>query len=268
MQKRERMVEEMAERLGNLQELHMNFLKTEPFPYIYLDDFLEPSFADSLSEHFPSLSEMDIIYEGLNEHKGEHSKFENIHQDFNRLKQILSTDSFRKAIETISGIDNLEIINDRYGSGLHQGGAGSFLDIHIDYNLHPFEKKQRRLNFIIFLNKNWQKEWGGYLEFWNSSGTECVASIEPRFNRCVLFISNNISYHGYSAIQCPVSVTRKSFYLYFFTKPEKRLLFHDTVFTPAPNDSLIRKYRIKAKELFKNTIKRILYYSGLNKFLK
>jgi hypothetical protein len=262
------MLKEILVKEERLQELHRDFMNAEPFSYICIDDFLESSFAISLSEYFPSLSEMDILYKGLNEHKGEHSTFESIHPHFTKLKQMLSSDSFIKTIETVSGIDNLKIISDRYGSGLHQGGNGSFLDIHIDYNLHPLERKQRRLNLIIFLNRSWQKEWGGYLEFWNSSCTKCVASIEPKFNRCVLFICNNISYHGYSQIKCPVSVTRKSFYLYFFSKPEKRLLFHDTVFTPAPNDKFIRKYKVKAKELIKNTIKRILYYSGFNKFLK
>lgn len=85
-------------------------------------------------------------------------------------------------------INNLMIISDRYGSGLHQGGNGSFLDIPIDYKLHTIEKKQRRLNLIIFLNQNWEKEWGGYLEFWNAGGTKCDASIKPKFNKYVLFI--------------------------------------------------------------------------------
>lgn len=58
------------------------------------------------------------------------------------------------------------------------------------------------------------------------------------------------------------------FLLLFFSNPEKRLFFHDTVFTSAPNDAIIRRYRVRAKEIFKNTVKRFLYYSGLNKFLK
>lgn len=262
------MPNEISLKEETLRELHSNFINAKPFPHIYIDDFLDEELATSLSANFPSLLEMDILYEGLNENKSEHSSFEKLHENFTKLKQMLSSQSFIKKIETISGIDNLAIINDRYGSGLHQGGNGSFLDIHIDYNLHPIEKKQRRLNLIIFLNKDWEKEWGGYLEFWNSNGTECAAAIKPQFNRCVLFISNTISYHGYSQIKCPGLVTRKSFYFYFFSQPEKKILFHDTVFTTPPNDDMYHKYRVKIKEIFKNNIKRFLYYSGLNKLLK
>jgi hypothetical protein len=261
------MAEEIIEE-ATLQELHLNFINGKPFPYLYIDDFLATSLAGSLSANFPSLSEMDILYEGLNENKGEHSNFETLHEDFTELKRILSSETFIKKIETISGINDLAVINDRYGSGLHQGGNGSFLDIHIDYNLHPLKKKQRRLNLIIFLNENWEKEWGGYLEFWNATGTECIAKIEPKFNRCVLFICSNISYHGYSQIRCPALVTRKSFYLYFFSNPEKKLFFHDTVFATSPRDNIYHKYRVKVKEFLKNNIKRFLYYSGLNKLLK
>jgi Rps23 Pro-64 3,4-dihydroxylase Tpa1-like proline 4-hydroxylase len=262
------MQQEITVRKESLEELHANFMNANPFPHVYIDDFLETGLANSLSENFPPLSEMDILYHGLNENKGEHSNFQNLHEDFRRLQHLLSSETFIGEVESISGISDFSVINDRYGCGLHQGGNGSFLDIHIDYNLHPFEKKQRRLNLIIFLNENWQKDWGGYLEFWNAASTECVTSIEPKFNRCVLFICNNISYHGYNRIKCPASVTRKSFYLYFFSHPEKKLFFHDTVFTTPPNDNIYHKYRVKVKELLKNNVKRFLYYSGLNKFLK
>ncbi len=251
-----------------LQKLNGDFIHADPFSYVCIDDFLQDSIAASLSENFPSLTQMDILYHGLNENKGEHSSFESLHENFKNLRDELASRNFVRNIEIISGINNLQTINDRYGAGLHQGGNGSFLDIHIDYNLHPLERRQRRLNLIIFLNKDWQQEWGGYLEFWNATRTKCVTSIEPKFNRCVLFICNNISYHGYSRIKCPVSVTRKSFYFYFFSKPEKKLIYHDTVFAPAPDDTFIHKYRVKAKEFLKNSIKQLLYYSGLNKFLK
>ena len=263
------MPEKAAINLGRtLEELHQKFISAAPFPYICLDNFLDLSLAKSLSDNFPSLQNMDVFYKGLNERKGEHSSFENLHEDFASLRKKLSTKDFVQQIETITGFKDLHLIDDRYGCGLHQGGNNSFLDTHIDYNLHPILKKQRRLNLIIFLNEKWEKDWGGFLQFSDSTGTKCVTSIEPKFNRAVIFICNPISYHGYNRIQCPETVTRKSFYLYFFSEPEKHLIFHDTVFTIKPQDSFLRKARIITKEFLKNTIKRILYYTGLNQLLK
>jgi hypothetical protein len=33
------------------------------------------------------------------------------------------------------------------------------LAIHRDYNVHPIKKIYRRLNLLIYLNKNCEKEW-------------------------------------------------------------------------------------------------------------
>lgn len=252
----------------NTEELYKRFFSADPFPYVYVDNFLDPLLAKSLSKNFPSQKSMDVFYNGLNERKGEHSTFETLHEDFGILKENLSQTSFIRQIENITGFKDLYPIDDRYGCGLHQGSSGSFLDTHIDYNLHPILKKQRRLNLIIFLNENWEEDWGGYLQFSDHTGTKVVQSIEPKFNRAVIFICNSVSYHGYNRIQCPESVTRKSFYLYFFSDAPKNLIFHDTVFTPTAQDSFSRKVRIVTKEFIKNTLKRILYYSGLNRFLK
>lgn len=250
------------------ESLHQKFINADPFPYVVVDDFLDPDMALALSKNFPAIESMDVNYKGLNERKGEHSNFETLSEDFKILKDKLNSHSFIQQMETITGFTDLFTIDDRYGRGLHQGGNNSFLDTHIDYNLHPLLKKQRRLNLIIFLNEEWEEDWGGSLQFSNASLTKCIASLTPRFNRAVIFICNSISYHGYNQIQCPATLSRKSFYTYYFTEPEKNLIFHDTVFRPSANDSNLRKATIIAKEFTKNAVKRTLYYLGLNKFLK
>lgn len=244
------------------------FQEALPFRFLVIDDFLDPELARRLANAFPSLQKMEVNYAGLNERKSEHSNFELLHEDFNNLKKNLSSSDFTSIVERISKIENLETIGDRYGYGLHQGGKNSFLDIHVDYNLHPLRKKQRRLNLIIFLNDDWQEDWGGALEFWNGDVSECMQSILPVFNRCVLFECHDHSYHGYSKITCPETVTRKSFYLYYFSEPGQRLIFHDTIFRNKPKEPLAKKIRVHLKETTKNFIKRVFYYAGIKKFLK
>lgn len=245
-----------------------NFSNAKPFPHLCIDNFLIPEFAEQLYNSFPSIESMSVKYDGLNEKKSEDSSFTKLDEKFTLLKNYLMSKDFISRISDATGIKNLRVFDDRYGRGLHQGANGSFLDIHIDYNIHPLKKKQRRLNLLIFLNMRWESDWGGSLEFWNSDVTKCEIKIDPLFNRCVLFECNNISYHGYSHITCPENVTRKSFYLYFFSDIQSKLSFHDTVFKPLPNDSSSKKIVTQFKEFSKNTIKKILYYTGLNKLLK
>ncbi len=239
-----------------------------PFRFLVIDNFSDYDFAECLSREFPALNNMDVTYKGINEQKSEHSNFAQLHSSFTDLKSQITNPQFINIIEKISGISSLETIDDRYGCGLHQGGANSFLDIHVDYNLHPVKKKQRRLNLIIFLNPEWREEWGGNLEFWNKDVTQCMHSISPIFNRCVLFECTDHSYHGYSKIKCPASTTRKSFYQYYFSEPEQKLFFHDTIFKNKPQEPIIKKFVVAIKETAKNWVKRIFYYLGLTNFLK
>jgi hypothetical protein len=251
-----------------LQQWKNDFNDAKPFRYLVIDDFLDATFAQELANNFPMLNEMNISYKGLNERKSEHSDFDKLPPAFSELKKRLSIPDLTAAIEVITGTTSLELIDDRLGFGLHQGGKDSFLDIHVDYNLHPTERKLRKINFILFLNTQWEKAWGGALEFWNKDVTICEQSILPSFNRCVLFECNEYSFHGYSKINCPEGVTRKSFYQYYFCKPNDKLAFHDTIFKSKPEAPVLKKMVVPLKENLKNISKRVFYNLHLNRWLK
>ncbi len=251
-----------------LMETHKSFLLAKPFKYVVINNFIEDGTAKQLSVHFPTLEKMNVSYNGINEKKTEHSAFAELNIIYKQLKDTLFKDSFVKTIEQITGVENLQLIDDRYGYGLHQGGKGSFLDIHIDYNLHPLKRMQRRFNLILFLSESWDDLWGGNLQFWNADVTKCIQSLQPQFNTCVLFECNEISYHGYNEITCPENITRKSFYLYFFSQPANQLSFHDTMFKPTPADTKLKKIKVIVKEQLKNTLKRFLYNLKWSRFFK
>jgi Rps23 Pro-64 3,4-dihydroxylase Tpa1-like proline 4-hydroxylase len=252
---------------SKISALQCSFQESQPFRFVVIDDFLNADVARQLAKDFPPLDAMKVQYKGLNEFKAEHSNFTNLHS-FEQLYTAISNQNVTTLIETITGIGGLQTISDRYGFGLHQGGTDSFLDIHIDYNLHPTEKKLRRLNLILFLNEQWKDNWGGALEFWNKDVSACIQKILPLFNRCVLFECHDYSFHGYSRITCPADVTRKSFYQYYFSEPQKGILFHDTVFKAKPDESLLKKMVVPLKEQTKNNVKRLLYHLGIKGFFK
>ena len=53
---------------------------------------------------------------------------------------------------------------------------------------------------------------------------KCVQQISPLFNRCVIFNTDEDSFHGLpDPINCPDSMTRKSIALYYYT--EEKILF-------------------------------------------
>jgi Rps23 Pro-64 3,4-dihydroxylase Tpa1-like proline 4-hydroxylase len=73
------------------------------------------------------------------------------------------------------------------GGGLHQTGPRGRLDVHVDFNYIAARRLHSRLNILIYFNDGWLPEWGGQLKLWNSEVSECVHSIDPIFNRYVIF---------------------------------------------------------------------------------
>jgi len=250
---------------ANLQSLNQQFKLGFPYRHVVIDSFLDPSFANNLSENFPGLDKMSRNYQGLNEHKSEGAGFENFDPSFTQLREALNTPEFYKALSAITGIENLYSVEDALGMGVHQGGNGSYLDIHIDFNIHSVRNIHRRINLLIFLNKDWQESYGGMLEMWNTNVTKLEKSILPIINRCVIFETNEISYHGYNKINVPEGITRKSFYGYFYTDLRDGAAgYHDTVFKARPEEGLIKKVKTDVKETLKNNIKRLLKKAGIS----
>jgi hypothetical protein len=122
----------------------------------------------------------------------------------------------------------------------------------------------RRLNILIYLNKNWKEEYGGGLEMWNSDVSKMEKCVLPAFNRCLIFETSEISYHGYGRINIPEGETRKSIYGYYYTKERAGAVpYHDTVFRARPEEGKLKQVQTDAKELAKNTVKRVLKKIGI-----
>ncbi len=77
-------------------------------------------------------------------------------------------------LEALTGIEGL--IPDPYfgGAGPHQILPGGFLKVHADFNWHPMLKLDRRLNLLVYLNRDWREEYGGHLELWDTKAERCV----------------------------------------------------------------------------------------------
>jgi hypothetical protein len=76
----------------------------------------------------------------------------------------------------------------------------------------------RRLNLLLYLNKDWHEEYGGNLELWNRNMSKCEARVLPVFNRVMIFGTTDFTYHGHpDPLNCPEGMTRKSMALYYFS---------------------------------------------------
>ena len=86
------------------------------------------------------------------------------------------------------------------------------------------------------MNKDWDDSYEGHLELWDlrPGKKELLAKIAPTFNRCVIFETNEISFHGHpTPLKSPEGINRKSIATYYYTKtrPEAEIAAdHNTIY--------------------------------------
>lgn len=195
------------------------YLSADPYPHIYIDNFMDPEALDKVLEDFPSpdqkiWKEYENFFEGKLEAQGE----EKLSDFTSLLLYQFNAAPFLFFLETLTGIKNL--LPDPYfmGGGLHQLPKGGKLGIHADFNMHDRLPYARRINAIVYLNKDWKKEYNGDLEIWNTDMSKKHSSIEPLYNRLVVFEVTDFNNHGVpDELKCPEGMTRKSIALFYYT---------------------------------------------------
>jgi len=245
------------------QTLSEHYHNAQPCKYLVMEDFFTDEIAHALFENFPSISDLNVKRKSLNEDKSEDYHFERWHPAFTKIREAIQSPQWGEMLCKITGIDGLHTTSDALGSGVHQGKNGSYVDVHIDVNMNPKLGLWRRINLLVYLNRDWKPEYGGDLELWNKEMTECVVKVPPTFNTAVIFYTDDNSPHGYKKINIPEGESRKSFYTYYYTKPEEGVHYRDSKFISRPDDKATRKLATSVKETLKINGKKLLKTLGL-----
>jgi Rps23 Pro-64 3,4-dihydroxylase Tpa1-like proline 4-hydroxylase len=216
--------------------LHEQYATAEPFPHIVLDGLFDDTALEEVLVAFPSREAMQWreFDNPLEKKLGFYHETSRVPPAVTAFLDAMNSWPMLLWLEALTGIGGL--IGDPYfgGGGIHQIEAGGFLKVHADFNVHPKLKLDRRLNMLIYLNKDWPDEYGGHLELWDATMSACRKRVLPRFNRTVIFSTSDTSYHGHPhPLTCPPGRSRKSVSLYYYTagRPEsERSAPHDTLF--------------------------------------
>lgn len=243
-----------------LAAIHKQFVEAQPCKHICLPNFFEENFANTLHDNFPAFDSLQVIRKSLNENKREDYHFERWHPAFGQLQQAMITEEIGKFMSDLTGIEGLFTNTDSLGQGVHMGGKGSFLDVHIDVNVNVGKKLWRRVNLLVYMNKNWQPEWKGDIEIWTKDMKEMAVKYPPSFNNAVIFLTDENSPHGYEKINFPEGEYRKSYYAYFFTPMQEGVKYEDSRFLNRPDDSVGKKVATTLKENIKIRAKQLLSF--------
>jgi len=194
----------------------------DPFKHIIVDNFFSDEIAQASLKAFEvsERGKWDEVHDEDIEIKMRSnwsSEFD-IHEAVLPCVRILNSAPFLDVMNKLFNIKGL--LMDPYfkGGGLNITPKNGLLDIHVDGNFHDKTGAHRRLNAIVYLNKNWEKGWKGELGLYDKKGKRLIKSVEPIYNRLIIFQTNDYSFHGLpEPINFPDNENRKSIILYYYS---------------------------------------------------
>lgn len=218
-----------------MNKFSQQYKAAQPFPHLVIDDFLPEAALDAVLDEFPT-AESEFWYKFDDQFQKKLGSPAEVFMPSSArtLTAELNSGYFLDFLGVLTGIQGLLPDTRLTGGGLHQIKTGGKLGIHVDFNIDPKTRLHRRLNLLLYLNRDWDPAWGGALELRDCRNNMALGrEIMPVYNRCVIFGTTETSFHGHPhPLRCPQDVTRKSLALYYYTA-------HHDDFAPAEKHSTL-----------------------------
>jgi Rps23 Pro-64 3,4-dihydroxylase Tpa1-like proline 4-hydroxylase len=228
------------------RNLAFEYQAATPFPHIVMPNFIRVEVLAAVADEFPDLAALSSQqvkkFDNLREVKFASKGMASLSPHALILNSYLQSDLFLSWLNALTGIVE-PLISDPYlaGGGYHEIRRGGFLKVHADFNKHPRLDLDRRLNLLIYLNRDWLPEWGGALELYGDRMDKADREIPPLFNTAVIFSTTSFTFHGHpDPLNCPPDRARRSLAYYYFStgRPESEVAagVHSTIFKQRTNE--------------------------------
>jgi hypothetical protein len=230
--------------LAQAREIRQRFQSATPFRHVAIDDFLEAAACEALLRDFPAFDPKRAVNElGEVGRKAVVERVDRISPFYRQFHAYISSPQFLRAMSALTGVSDLIADETLFGGGTHENMSGQALDVHVDFNIDERSMLHRRLNLLVYLNKQWDEAWGGAIELHSNPRRPEVDDVKrflPLFNRALIFETNEHSWHGFRRIELPpgkAHLSRKSFSIYLYTRErpaEEVVAPHTTFYVPDP----------------------------------
>jgi hypothetical protein len=189
-----------------------------PVPYTIIDNFLSEEIYNEILKDIDRIAQNNFTtFENSNSRRLECRDFKTSYL-IKTLSNCFQSSKFIYWIEQISGINKLIPDPHLRGAGFARVLSGEKLGLHTDFNWNDQLSLNRKVNLILYLTPNWQKDWNGDLEFWNKDGSECQVKIEPKQNRLVFWNYETWLIHGHSeTLKTPENIGRDSLISFYYS---------------------------------------------------
>ena len=250
-----------------------NYKYNLPFPYCVIDNIWNNKLLKDAEQEINNFKNWD----GEKKFYGSVGKrfcntISKLPSNVKKIMETCNSSEFISCLEKITGEEG--IIPDPYfeGGGIHSTINKGFLKMHTDFNWYSKLKLYRRLNFIIYLNSDWEEDWGGHLKLGLREKKEIkiYKEITPIINRSILFTTTDSTYHGHpDFLNSPPERSRNSIAIYYYLseRPKGTAFIKKTGTTYRNIDNGKEYIGKKKKKQFPDKIKSLFnLFNKKNKF--
>ena len=181
-------------------ELAKSLSQAPGFPHFCIDNFLVDDFANQIEASFPDFESALKIGRSFDAHhekgKVQVTDTAEFPEPVKKLNELFGSEALIRLLEDVTGIQPIQYDMNLVGGGIHMTNGGGRLDVHVDFNYIKEKQWYRRLNLLLYFNRNWREEYGGYLELWDAGVKNRIGYFAPEFNRLCGFVTSEISFHG------------------------------------------------------------------------
>ncbi len=206
--------------------------------FAVLDDVLTADAAASIFHAFPPVAEMRH-QSTFRERKYTSRGVDKMHPLVGAALFAFQSPKVVEIVAEITGMTGLLGDPSLYAGGISTMTAGQYLNPHID-NSHNLDRScYRRLNLLFYVTPNWNADWGGNLELWDTQ-VRRPTEIPSLFNRLVIMETNRRSWHSVNPVRHAGARCCVSNYLFSRESPEQEEYFHVTSFSARPEHKFAR----------------------------
>lgn len=193
-------------------------LKTEPYPWAFVDQLFSPAHAADLAATFPCDKFKKVAgYDGekgyeyfsrslIHMNAAEPSHVEGLSQSWRELAYDLLSPAYRQAMSQLTGRDLSEAPLEV--NAIHYG-PNCWLGPHVDL-------KEKIVTQILYFNDTWDREDGGYLEILGSKDPSAVvAEAMPLVGNSAVLVRSDNSWHAVARIAKGCQLSRRSLNVIF-----------------------------------------------------
>ncbi len=195
----------------------------EPFPHIVFDGLFADALLDQAIAELPGVEANWTGYDTVNERKKVCSDTAAFGPTAETIAHALNSSRFVHFLEKLTGIGGLIPDPHMHAAGYMKVPPGGFLGLHYDFATQRELMLDRRINVLLYLNRDWQPDWGGQLELHSNDPLDAPkhqeVDIDPAFNRVAIFNTPDALHGHRRPLSCPKGRSRLCLSWYYYTAP-------------------------------------------------